>query len=261
MRAMDYLYTLSGFVVGAIVGLTGVGGGSLMTPLLVLVFGVNPATAVGTDLLYAALTKAGGTVAHGRKGHIDWSITGRLALGSIPAAAITLYCLSLLPKGSNVIGAVISHGLGFALLLTAVAILFGRKLRDYAATHDESELRKCCLGKITVLVGAILGVLVTISSVGAGALGVAALFFLYPKLSPVRIVGSDVAHAVPLTLVAGLGHWMLGGVDWSLLGALLLGSLPGIWIGTQVSAKVPEHILRRILASMLILIGSKLVFA
>ena len=258
---MDPLYTLSGFAVGAIVGLIGVGGGSLMTPLLVLVFGVHPATAVGTDLLYAALTKAGGTAAHGRKGHIDWAITSRLALGSIPAAALTIWVLSQLPKGSNTIGAVISHGLGFALLLTAIAILFGRRLRDYASRHEDSPLRQCCLGKITVLVGAILGVLVTLSSVGAGALGVAALYFLYPKLSPVRIVGSDVAHAVPLTLVAGLGHWMLGGVDWSLLGALLLGSLPGIWLGTHVSAKVPEHILRRILASMLVLIGGKLVFA
>lgn len=258
---MDYLYTLSGFAVGAIVGLTGVGGGSLMTPLLVLVFGVSPATAVGTDLLYAALTKSGGTVAHGRKGHIEWGITGRLALGSLPAAALTIWVLAQLPKGSNAVGSVISNGLGFALLLTAVAILFGRRLRTYAAEREASPLRQCCLGKITVAVGALLGVLVTISSVGAGALGVAALYFLYPKLSPVRIVGSDVAHAVPLTLAAGVGHWMLGGVDWTLLGSLLLGSLPGIWLGTHVSARVPEHILRRLLASMLILIGGKLVFA
>ena len=184
---MDYLYTLSGFAVGAIVGLTGVGGGSLMTPLLVLVFGVNPATAVGTDLLYAALTKAGGTVAHGKKGHIDWSITGRLALGSIPAAAITLWILSQLPKGSNVIGAVISHGLGFALLLTAIAILFGRRLREYASQHDESELRKCCLGKITVVVGAILGVLVTISSVGAGAWASPPFSSFTPNFRPSRL--------------------------------------------------------------------------
>jgi len=258
---MDYLYTLSGFAVGAIVGLTGVGGGSLMTPLLVLLFGVHPATAVGTDLLYAALTKAGGTVAHGRKGHIDWQVTGRLAAGSIPAAALTIWGLSMMPRDSNTIGTVISHGLGFALVLTAVAILFGRKLRSYAATHDDSPFRRRHIGAITIAVGALLGVLVTISSVGAGALGVAALFFLYPKLSPVRIVGSDVAHAVPLTLVAGLGHWLLGSVDWGLLGALLLGSLPGIWIGTHLSAKVPEHILRRLLASMLVLIGGKLVFA
>lgn len=258
---MDSLYTLSGFAVGAIVGLTGVGGGSLMTPLLVLVFGVSPATAVGTDLLYAALTKAGGTVAHGRKGHIDWAVTGRLAAGSIPAAAITIWVLWQLPEGSNTIGAIIAHGLGFALLLTAIAILFGRKLREHAARHEDSPLRQRYLPAITVAVGALLGVLVTISSVGAGALGVAALFFLYPRLSPVRIVGSDVAHAVPLTLVAGLGYWLLGSIDWALLGSLLLGSLPGIWIGSHLSAKVPEHILRRILASMLVLIGSKLVFA
>ena len=261
MRAMDILSSLSGFAVGAIVGLTGVGGGSLMTPLLVLLFGIHPATAVGTDLLYAAITKSGGTVAHGKKGHIDWAITGRLAMGSIPAAAITLFVLSQLPKGSNAIGQIISNGLGFALVLTAIAILFGRKLRDYAAKHDESPLRQRHLGKITVAVGATLGVLVTLSSVGAGALGVAALYFLYPKLSPIRIVGSDVAHAVPLTLVAGLGHWALGGVDWALLGSLLLGSLPGIWLGTHVSAKVPEHILRRLLATMLIIIGGKLIVA
>jgi len=258
---MDPLYTLSGFVVGAIVGVTGVGGGSLMTPLLVIIFGIHPATAVGTDLLYAAITKAGGTVVHGKKGHIDWAITSRLALGSIPAAAITIWVLSRLPDGSKTLGTLISSGLGFALLLTALALLFGRRLRDYAERTKDSYLRRCCLGKLTVVVGAILGVLVTISSVGAGALGVAALFFLYPKLSPVKIVGSDVAHAVPLTLVAGLGHWMIGGVDWSLLGSLLLGSLPGIWLGSQISAKLPEHVLRRLLASMLILIGGKLIAA
>lgn len=257
----NWLYTFSGFAVGAIVGLTGVGGGSLMTPLLVLLFGVHPATAVGTDLLYAALTKAGGTVAHGKKGHIDWAITRRLALGSIPAAALTLFVLSQLPKGSNTIGMIISHGLGFALMLTAIAILFGRRLQEYASRHENSPLRQCCLNKITVAVGALLGILVTISSVGAGALGVAVLFFLYPKLPAVKIVGSDVAHAVPLTLVAGLGHWLLGGVDWSLLVSLLLGSLPGIWLGSHASAKVPEHVLRRLLAGMLVLIGTKLVVA
>lgn len=258
---MDLLYTLSGFAVGAIVGLTGVGGGSLMTPLLVLLFGIHPATAVGTDLLYAAATKAGGTVVHGRKGHVEWAITGRLALGSIPASALTIWVLSQLPQSSKVLSQLISSGLGVALLLTATALIFGRRLRGYAEKHDQSPLRQRHLGKITVLVGVILGVLVTISSVGAGALGVAALFFLYPKLSPAKIVGSDVAHAVPLTLIAGTGHWMIGGVDWNLLGSLLLGSLPGIWLGSHISSKVPEHILRRLLASMLILIGGKLIAA
>ena len=256
---MDWLYTLSGFAVGAIVGLTGVGGGSLMTTLLVLLFGIHPATAVGTDLLYAAVTKAGGTVVHGRKGHVEWRITGLLAAGSIPAAALTIWALSYLPKRSPEVTHLISVSLGVALLLTACAIVFRKQLLKYAQTHDNSDLRRSSTGRMTILVGAILGVLVSISSVGAGALGVAALFFLYPKLPSIRVVGSDVAHAVPLTLVAGLGHWWLGSVDWSLLGSLLLGSLPGIWVGSHVSAKVPEKILRPILASMLVVIGGKLI--
>ena len=255
---MDWLYTLSGFAVGAIVGLTGVGGGSLMTPLLVLLFGIHPATAVGTDLLYAAITKAGGTVVHGRKGHIDWQIVRRLAAGSIPATAITIYILSHLPKQSAAATGVISVSLGIALLLTAAAIIFRKHIIAYAQQHDGSFIQRH-LGPVTVAVGATLGVLVSISSVGAGALGVAALFFLYPHLPAVRVVGSDVAHAVPLTLVAGLGHWWLGSVDWSLLGSLLLGSLPGIWVGSHISAKVPDRILRPILASMLVLVGAKLI--
>ena len=257
---MDWwLYSVSGFAVGAIVGLTGVGGGSLMTPLLVLLFNIHPATAVGTDLLYAALTKSGGTVVHAKKGHVEWSITKRLALGSIPAAALTIWALSYLPKRSAEMTHIISVGLGIALLLTSIAILYGRRLQDYASHHENSALRQRYLGQTTIAVGAILGVLVSISSVGAGALGVAALFFLYPKLSSVKIVGSDVAHAVPLTFVAGMGHWWLGSVDWALLGSLLLGSLPGIYLGSHLSAKVPERILRRLLAAMLVIIGTKLI--
>lgn len=255
---MDWLYTLSGFAVGVIVGLTGVGGGSLMTPLLVLLFGVHPATAVGTDLLYAAITKSGGTVVHSRKGHVDWKIVGRLAAGSIPAAAITILILSQLPKRSAEMTHLISVSLGIALLLTACAIIFRKRILEFALKHEDSFVQRH-IGPVTVAVGAVIGVLVSISSVGAGALGVAALFFLYPHLPAVRIVGSDVVHAVPLTLVAGIGHWWLGSVDWSLLGALLLGSLPGIWIGSHISAKVPDRILRPILASMLVLIGAKLI--
>lgn len=255
---MDPLYTLSGFAVGAIVGLTGVGGGSLMTPLLVLLFGVHPATAVGTDLLYAAITKAGGTVVHGRKGHIDWQVTGRLAAGSLPAAALTIFALSLLPRHSAEVGQIISASLGVALLLTAAAIIFRQRLTAYALGHEDSTAQRH-RGAITVAVGVVLGVLVTVSSVGAGALGIAALFFLYPRLAAVRIVGSDIAHAVPLTLAAGLGHWWLGSVDWALLGALLLGSLPGIWLGSHLSNRIPERVLRSLLASMLVLVGAKLI--
>ena len=256
---MDWLYTLSGFVVGAIVGLTGVGGGSLMTPLLVLLFGVHPATAVGTDLLYAAITKAGGTTVHAKKGHVDWRITGLLASGSIPASILTIWALSFLPKQSPAITHTISVSLGIALVLTALAIVFRQKLQRYALSHADDSAHTKLKAPITVAVGVLLGILVTISSVGAGALGVAVLFFLYPKLPAIRIVGSDLAHAVPLTLVAGIGHWAIGSVDWTLLGSLLLGSLPGIWLGSHASAKVPEKILRPILATMLVLVGSKLI--
>lgn len=256
---MDWLYTLSGFVVGAIVGLTGVGGGSLMTPLLVLIFGVHPATAVGTDLLYAAITKAGGTTVHARKGHVDWRITGLLASGSIPAALLTIWALSHLPKQSAQVTHVISLSLGVALLLTALAIIFRQKLQHYALAHSDDATHTRFQAPITLATGILLGILVTISSVGAGALGVAVLFFLYPRLPAIRIVGSDLAHAVPLTLIAGLGHWAIGSVDWSLLLSLLLGSLPGIWLGSHASALVPERILRPLLATMLILVGGKLI--
>jgi uncharacterized protein len=255
---MDIFYTLSGFVVGAIVGLTGVGGGSLMTPLLVLLFGVPAATAVGTDLLYAAITKSGGTLIHARKGHVQWRISGLLAAGSIPAAALTVWAIAQLPKHSPAMTQVISTALGIALLLTALSIFFRTKIQQHALAHSDSANLKHRV-PITIGVGALLGVLVSISSVGAGALGIAVLFYLYPRLPAIRVIGSDVAHAVPLTLVAGVGHWMIGSVNWPLLGSLLLGSLPGIWLGSHASAKVPERFLRPILASMLVLVGGKLI--
>jgi uncharacterized protein len=255
---MDLAYALSGFAVGAIVGLTGVGGGSLMTPLLVLLFGVAPATAVGTDLLYASITKAGGVVVHARRRHIRWDIVGRLAAGSLPGALIMIGVLHFAQIDRGALTHVVTQALGVALILTAFAVLGRHRIRQWgratsAAWHARS------IGPVTIAVGFVLGVLVTLSSVGAGALGVAALVFLYPRLSTVEVVGSDIAHAVPLTLAAGLGHAHLGTVDWSLLGALLAGSLPGIWLGSLLSARVPERLLRSGLASILIIIGGKLV--
>lgn len=259
---MDLMYPVAGFAVGAIVGLTGVGGGSLMTPLLVLLFGVNPSVAVGTDLLYAAVTKSGGTLAHSLKGTVDWAITRALAYGSIPAAALTLILVhAFLPGGLGGASKLISFALGIALLLTSIALIFRQKIQAFAQRHAPATEQPRRTFWLTVLTGAILGMLVSISSVGAGALGVTALFFLYPHLPAHRIVGSDIAHAVPLTLVAGVGHWILGSVDWFLLSSLLIGSLPGIWLGSHVSAKVPEKVLRPILAGMLVLIGSKLIAA
>jgi len=259
---MNLLYPIAGFSVGAIIGLTGVGGGSLMTPLLVLLFGVNPSVAVGTDLLYAAVTKSGGTLAHSLKGTVDWSISRALAYGSIPAASLTLWVVhNFLPGGLGGAKGLISFALGIALLLTAISLVFRHQIQAFAQRHAPHSPNPQRTFWLTVLTGAILGVLVSISSVGAGALGVTALFFLYPSLPARRIVGSDIAHAVPLTLVAGIGHWILGSIDWFLLGSLLVGSLPGIWIGSQVSAKVPEKVLRPILAAMLVLVGTRLITA
>ena len=254
---VDLAQTLSGFIVGAIVGLTGVGGGSLMTPLLVLLFGIHPATAVGTDLLYAAITKSGGTWVHASKGTVDWRIVRLLASGSIPSALATLIVVhTLFPGGIGNATKIITAALGVALILTAAALIFRQRLLGWAQRHDPDSAHHPWK---TVAVGVTLGFLVSISSVGAGALGVTALFFLYPKLPAIRIVGSDLAHAVPLTLVAGLGHWWLGSVNWSLLGSLLLGSLPGIYLGSHLASRVSERILRPTLAGMLVLVGGKLI--
>ena len=257
---MDFGYSVAGFIVGALVGLTGVGGGSLMTPLLVLMFGIHPAKAVGTDLLYAAITKAGGTWVHANKGTVDWKITGLLAAGSMPATAITLLTVHFYaPGGFGNSTKLISFVLGIALLLTAVSLIFRSKLLAWAASRNTKERSRGRTNVLTVITGIILGVLVSLSSVGAGALGVTALLFLYPKLPTVKIVGSDIAHAVPLTLVAGIGHWFMGSVDFELLGSLLVGSLPGIYLGSHLAVRIPEKVLRPSLAAILLFTGSKLI--
>ena len=253
---MDWLTSLSGFVVGVIVGLTGVGGGSLMTPLLVLGFGVAPATAVGTDLLYAAITKAGGVYVHDRQATIDYRIAGLLGLGSIPLAILTTIALHLIAPAPETLASVIKTTLGGALLLTAAALIFKTRLAALSPVRHWTGRK---ISAVTVLVGAVIGVLVTISSVGAGAVGVAALLFLYPQRPSVQIVGTDIAHAVPLTLVAGLGHASLGTVNLTLLAALLIGSIPGVMLGSTLSRAVPERILRSTLAAMLVLVGARLV--
>lgn len=260
---MDWLYTFSGFMVGFIVGVTGVGGGSLMTPLLVLVFGIAPATAVGTDLLYAALTKFGGSFAHSRHGTVDWRVVRLLALGSVPAALTSLWLLHALALDPQHLKTLITGVLSTALVLTALALLFKPYLQKLATRPDGAvrELQAHHLVGATVATGALLGALVTISSVGAGALGVVVLLFLYPRIPTAKIVGTDIAHAVPLTLIAGLGHATLGTVDYGLLGSLLLGSLPGIYLGSHLGVRIPERVLRPILATMLMLIGGRLLLA
>jgi len=256
VQVIEPLYAIAGFFVGLLVGLTGVGGGSLMTPVLVLLFGIHPATAVGTDLLYAAVTKSGGTIVHGLNHTVDWRVAGRLALGSIPTTALTLLALQFFSPISHS-SPLISVVLGIALILTAVSLLLRKQVLRLATRRIGSPAPRNTF-ILTVITGAVLGVLVSLSSVGAGALGITALIFLYPNLPTARIVGSDIAHAVPLTLVAGAGHWLMGTVDFSMLGWLVLGSLPGIVVGSQLSSRVPDAVLRTILAITLLIVGGKL---
>ncbi len=264
---MDWLYTCSGFVVGTLVGATGVGGGSLMTPILVLLFGVSPTTAVGTDLLFASITKGFGTALHGFNRSISWPIVGALCAGSLPAALGTLWLIhDVLDR--DAVAPVIRYALGVALVVTSCALLVQalrtkRPRADAEApangpSSDEPVFTRRVV-VCTVATGAVLGCLVTLTSVGAGALGVMVLMALFPGIRSVRIVGTDIAHAVPLTLIAGLGHAGIGGVDFGMLGWLLLGSVPGIAVGTQASFRLPERAMKQLLAALLFVVGAKLV--
>jgi uncharacterized membrane protein YfcA len=256
---IDPLYSLSGFFVGMLVGMTGVGGGALMTPILILLFGIHPATAVGTDLLYAAATKTGGSLVHGFARGIDWRVVKRLAIGSVPATFMTLSVLSHFNLNGEAARSLIAFVLGAALFATALVLVLGEPIvAAYRARVTELDPRHTAIS--TVAVGATLGVLVSISSVGAGAMGVIALIMLYPHLPMAKIVGSDIAHAVPLTLIAGLGHWMMGSVDWHIIGSLLLGSLPGIFVGSYFAIRVPERALRLVLAATLLVVAGRMAY-
>ncbi len=254
-------FIVAGLVVGFIVGMTGVGGGSLMTPIL-LWFGIPPTTAVGTDLLYAAFTKMGGVFVHHKKNNINWTITGWLSLGSVPAALMTLWILHSIKTDITTINSVIKYGLGWALIVTSVAVLFKKKLLVISQKHagDKFHTQSNTQNALTVVIGILLGATVTLTSIGAGALGTVTLFFLYPLLPTTKLVGTEIAHAVPLTFVAGLGHATMGNLDFGLLGQLLIGSLPGIYLGSMLSGKVPDLFLRNAIAIMLFSVGFKLVY-
>ena len=254
---------IAGFAVGLIVGLTGVGGGSLMTPILIFFFGIKPYLAVGTDLLFAAVTKSGGTISLARQRLVPWRIVGQLCLGSVPASATTLFVLHRLGPASPAVQSVMTSTLGVALLLTALAMFYkaarGRQPQRTIADADLAAATRARHAALPVLFGAAIGTLVTLTSVGAGAIGVSVLMLLYPLLPLPRIVAADIAYAVPLTLLAGLGHASLGSVDWSLLGLLLMGSLPGIWLGTRLMRHTPERLVRSLLSVLLAYAGVKLI--
>jgi uncharacterized protein len=267
----DIGFVIAGFAVGLIVGLTGVGGGSLMTPILIFFFGVKPYMAVGTDLLFAAFTKAGGTVSLMKKRLVPWRVVGQLCSGSIPAALVTLYVLHSVGPAGAAVQKLMTTTLGGALLLTAAATLFkamrmkqpARRAMEgqgsLASPAESAEALRARHWSLPVLFGALIGTLVTITSVGAGAIGVTVLMILFPLLPLPRIIAADIAYAVPLTLVAGLGHASLGSVDWPLLLKLLAGSLPGIWLGAQLIHKTPERVVRSLLALLLAYAGTKLI--
>jgi uncharacterized membrane protein YfcA len=265
----DLAFVFAGFLVGTIVGLTGVGGGSLMTPVLIFFFGVKPHLAIGTDLLFAAFTKMGGTVSLARQRLVPWRVVGQLCAGSIPAALLSLWALKTLGPASATAQAIMTNTLGFALLLTAAATLYKvfafspeRQAAQAAArkaAESSGDATRPRHWSLPLLMGAVIGTIVTFTSVGAGAIGVTVLLLMYPLLPLPRIIGADIAYAVPLTLVAGMGHATLGSVDWSLLGLLLAGSLPGIWLGSQLVSRAPERLIRSILSVLLAWAGAKLV--
>jgi uncharacterized membrane protein YfcA len=251
------LYIVSGFAVGILVGLTGVGGGSLMTPLLILVFGIHPSTAVGTDLLYAAATKTAGASVHGIAKSIDWRIVGLLALGSLPATVIVILALAHFGAAGPAASKLISLTLAIALLISATLLFLKQRILT-AATRRRPDFGLKTSAGLTIVTGFVVGALVALSSVGAGALGAVALAFLYPRLPTLKIVGTDVAHAVPLALLAGLGHWWLGSINFGLLFSLLLGSIPGVILGSVTARFAPEVALRSALAVMLAVVGLKM---
>lgn len=252
------LYPGAGFGIGLLVGLTGVGGGSLMTPLLVLLFGIHPTVAVGTDLLQVSVTKSVGSAVHGFRNTVDWRIVRTLAYGSVPATAIALWILGHIGLPTATEQSMLSQILGVTLLLTSVTLLFRSRLAALALpwTDGIAPNRQAVL---TVACGAAVGFLVTLTSVGAGAIGTTALVMLYPRIPMPRLVGSDIAHAVPLTLLAGLGHWYLGSINWPLLASLLFGSIPGIVLGSYLASRAPDAVLRRLLACTLAVVGARMV--
>jgi uncharacterized protein len=259
IHSIPLLYAICGFAVGLLVGMTGVGGGSLMTPLLILLFGIHPATAVGTDLLHAAATKTAGSIVHGFNRTIEWRVVQRLAAGSVPMTLVTIAAMSVLDINGTAGRDLINAILTLALVATAVVLVFrGRIVTRYAARLGALEPKQ--VAALTVAVGAVLGTMVSMSSVGAGAIGVTCLILLYPNLPTAKIVGSDIAHAVPLTLAAGIGHWFLGTVDFKVFGFLILGSVPGILLGSYAAVRVPEKALRLVLAATLIAVATKLSF-
>jgi len=253
-------YVVSGFAVGLLVGMTGVGGGSLMTPLLTLLFGVPPSVAVGTDLAFASITKTAGTFTHRLRGTVRWDIVRLLCMGALPAAVLATLALKQFGTVDARIGQLIRYSIAGSVLLTVVALLFKGKMLAWLNAHPERHLQGRPLAAATIIAGLVLGTLVTVSSIGAGAIGATLLVMLYPRLEAAVVAGTDIAYAVPLTAIAAFGHWWLGSINWPLLAMLLIGSVPGITLGSWMARAVPERVLRGLLAVTLTGVAAKLIY-
>ena len=253
-------YIVSGFAVGLLVGMTGVGGGSLMTPLLTLLFGVPPSVAVGTDLAFASITKSAGAVTHRLRGTVRWDIVKLLCIGALPAAVFATLMLKHFGAVDARIGQIIRYSIAGSVLLTVVALIFKGKMMAWLNAHPERHLQGRALTAATIISGLVLGILVTVSSIGAGAIGATLLVMLYPRMSAAEVAGTDIAYAVPLTAIAAFGHWWLGSINWTLLAMLLIGSVPGITLGSWMARAVPEKFLRVLLAVTLTGVAAKLIY-
>jgi uncharacterized membrane protein YfcA len=257
------LYIAAGLLVGTMVGLTGVGGGSMMTPILMLFFGQSPAVAVGTDLMFSATTKLVATASFGFSRRVDWPVVGRLLLGSVPGSAAVVFGLWLARRTPSAADAITSRSLAIILLVTAVALIFQTQLQRVGLKMTTRALEHVERHKVllTAIAGLILGVAVTLTSVGAGALGVVMLLALYPlRLTSDRLVATDIAHALPITLIAGLGHAFLGHVNLNVLATLLLGSIPGVLIASRITVRLPARMTRILIALMLGAVSERLLF-
>jgi hypothetical protein len=260
---MDLTFAAAGAVTGLLIGLTGVGGGALMTPLLLVVFGVAPLTAVGTDLWFAALTKLAAVRIHHRHALIEWPVVRRLWTGSLPAAAAALLFVSVWPLDAHA-GRLLTAGIAAAVMLSALGMLGHDWLASLGRSTELTSAPRfrAWQALLTVAAGAGLGVMVSLTSVGAGAVGAVVLAYLYPlRLTPPRLVATDIVHAIPLAVFAGVGHLLLGSVDFTLLANLLLGSVPAALIGARLSARLPHRVTRVVLAAVLLVVSGKLLWA
>lgn len=254
------MFIVSGFLVGMLMGLTGVGGGAVMTPVLLLLFGMPMTTAIGTDLWFASLSKSIAVGMHHNTNLIDWQVVKHMWYGSLPAAAITILLMKYGYLGGN--PATLKTAIGSAVILTALSMAFKQQLHDIGQHFRLSDARHFKQWQIplTIFAGVLLGVMVSLTSIGAGAFGAVIMTYLYPlRLTPHKLVATDIAHAIPLTMIAGMGHLIIGNVDFKLLGLLMIGSVPGVVLGVMLSTRLPQNVLKWGVIICLLIVGFKMI--